>query len=219
MKYYFLACATNKKETGVLGPQCMVFPTGYNLQWYDQPNSMTKITNDKFPDNNPEFIFELDPKAKLTDFISQSIINARGFLISEKVKSILEKFALPQHKFYSAKVFYNGKPIQYYWLHLLDNLYSEIDYTSSKFYHGLTQGWKTSDVIVNSLDDIVILRKQMKLIYAESLVLQPILKIKDYDMLLFSLLHQDIFISKQIADYFTKEKITGYQVKEQEILN
>lgn len=218
MKYYFLDVATNKKETGVLGPQCMAFPTGYSLEWYDRPNSMDKVTNDKFPDNDTEFIFELDPRAKTTDFISQSIIPARGFLISQKARSILELFALPEHRYYQAKLLYKETILEYSWLHLLDNDYSQIDYSLSRFYHGRTQNWKVADVSINSYEEIKQFQRQLKFIFAESLELKPALKNKNYDLLLFSDLHYDVFISKKIAGHFIQEKITGYKIHEQEIL-
>lgn len=209
MKYFLITSATDKKETGVLGPQCMVFPKGYNLQWYEQQNSMTKLNNGAFPQNNPDLLFELDKKANLTDFISQSIISARGFLINEKVKNIFKGFLLPEHKFFQAQVCFQNKVFIYYWLHLLDNNYSNIDYSSSKFYEGITQGWKNVDASIQSLNDIVNFRKEKKLIFTEKLILNGILP---YDIFLYSLIHQDIFVSEKLVQKLIQNKITGYKI-------
>ncbi|MFN8294871.1 MAG: hypothetical protein U0T69_01690 [Chitinophagales bacterium] len=219
MKYYLITNATNKKETGLVGPQCMVFPSGYNLDWYEQPNSMTKLSNDRIPDFEPELIFELDKKAKLTDFISQSIISSRGLLINKKVKDILEQFRLPEHKFYPAKIFHKNEVFQYFWLHLIDNNYDDIDYSKSIFYEGYTAGWKKENVTLNCFEDLIELRnKDFKLIFAENLVFKDSQKYTNFDMLLYSYLHQDIIISKEVISSFVEKKITGYRIIEQDII-
>ena len=100
MKYYSLSYSTDEKEVGKVWPQCKAIPEGYDHKWLDLPNSMTKLTNDAFPNENPDLVFELDKKAKLTDIISPSNIYAVGLLVNEKAKLILEGFNLITHIFF-----------------------------------------------------------------------------------------------------------------------
>ena len=141
------------------------------------------------------------------------------FLINQKVKDILDEFRLPKHKFYTAKVFHNNEVVQYFWLHLIDNDYQDIDYSKSIFYEGYTAGWKKENVTLNSFENLVELRKKdFKKIFAENLVLKDSQLYTKFDILLYSHLHQDIIISKEIVSALIENKITGYRIIEQDII-
>lgn len=221
MEYFLISNSTEKKETGVIGPQCMVFPDGYNLDWYELPNSMTNLTNDCFPDFEPSLIFELDKKAKLTDFISQAIILARGFLINQKVKEIFEQFNLGQHKFYPATVIHKENKYQYFWLHLLDNDYYDIDYKNSLFYEGNSAGWKNYNISINSYDELKNIKNQdiPNFIWVEKLRLNELFTINISDIIMFSNIHNKIFVSDQLYSSLKENRCTGFKVTDQNILN
>ena len=220
MRYYLLAEATEKKATGVLGPQCMAFPKDHNLDWYESPSSMTKLNNKVFPTDETEFLFELDEHAILTDFISQAIIPARGFLISNKAKQVLSQFNLLEHKFYPATIISKKNQISYFWLHLIDSKYGLINFTRSIFYEGFAPGWKQKDFHIKDTEDFLMLYEQdiRPVIWAEKLYFLDSFTDKKPDMFVFSLLHNNAFVSYSVITAFQKAGITGYQAKEQEII-
>lgn len=220
MKYFQIAEETNKRITGLTGPQCMVFPTGYTLEWYDEPCSLTKLNNNVFPNEKTEFIFELDDTAKTTDFISQAIIPARGFLINEKVKVLLNEINLPEHKYFPAIVISKGVRLNYFWLHLIDSNYEDIDYGKSNFYEGFAPGWKEQNCKLNSAKALFDLQKLeiIPTIWADTLHMnESSLNIK-IDLFIFSLLHQNIFISDRAVEILNSQNVNGYKIIEQNIL-
>lgn len=111
MKYFLVANSTNNQIIGKKYPQCKGMPSkmGLTFKWFEQPNSMTKLTNDEFPNFEPELIFELEEKALLTDVVSPSNILAKGLLVNERVKNIFSHFKLMEHRYYPATLIVEGK--------------------------------------------------------------------------------------------------------------
>lgn len=91
----------------------------------------------EYPSKNFTFLdMVFEKKAAITDVISVSI-SADGLMISQKMKEILEKFNLGDHRFYPAKILDTKKNqiYTYYWLHFIFNEAKQdyIDYPNSKF--------------------------------------------------------------------------------------
>jgi len=90
---------------------------GYN---YDAPNSVHNLPYDSLPDFEPTFdTVVIHKQAKLTDLLSSAPIRNTGFLVSERFRTVLLEFALPQHRFYPVPATHRGKQItDYFWLQL-----------------------------------------------------------------------------------------------------
>jgi len=130
--YYILKYSTDNKIVGNTYPQIQQMIDGYN---YSSENSLWNVEPTKIPDFTPNLNgFKLKSKAKLTDFLSVSVINY-GFLISNQAKSILSNFELPiENKFYNAVV-YNGKANYGFNLfHFSCDLTKFIDFKRTEFY-------------------------------------------------------------------------------------
>ena len=101
MQWYSISPSTNEKIIGTF-PQTDGMGPGYNLRG---ANSVWNLPNLRKPDFEPDFdCFRLDKKAKLTDVISTAIINACGFIVSDKLKNIFDEFKLPPHIYYPVKI-------------------------------------------------------------------------------------------------------------------
>ena len=117
MKYYALKNST-AKEIGKEYPQTDGMGDGYS---FSAVNSISNLPHLEMPDFTPNLdYFNLDKKAKLTDFISTALINAEGFIVNDRVKNVLDNFNLAPHRFYPAKLLHNNKfYTNYFWLHFL----------------------------------------------------------------------------------------------------
>jgi hypothetical protein len=215
MKYYILSNATDEKEIGGTYPQCKGVPDGYSFDWYDKPNSMTKLTNKFFPKQNPDLVFELDEKAILTDIVSPSNISAKGFLLNEKTKNLLSDFNIIEHEFYRATIFAKGYAHKYFWLHLVKDNFDGVNFSKSNFIEVDVFRDKIKDVNVNSLSDYnkhwEVSRKDINFITTQKLVLE---KQFEFDLFFFPLIHNHIIASQSLINCFIENKITGVKIKE-----
>jgi hypothetical protein len=132
MNYYILKPAVDTPETGSAYPAVESYPD-YD---FNGPNSVHKLNFTEFPDFAPDIRFKLAKGARLTDMLSQAAISAHGFLISKKLKNALEQFNIVPHKCYPAKIEdHQGNIHNYFWMHLVWEDTSVIDWEESKFYY------------------------------------------------------------------------------------
>jgi len=225
MEYYILSNSTDEKIIGKKYPQCKGIPSdmGLTSKWFEQPNSMTKLTNDEFPDFEPELIFELEEKAILTDVVSPSNISAKGFLVNEKVKSILSDFTLMEHKYYPAILIFKGSKLPYYWLHFKENentFLGGIDFPDSIFKITNLAFMKIDDVKILSYDDFwnKKMALPMKHIRAEKIVLESKLYEKKIDLFYISYITSCFFVSKNMKMEIEMNNITGFEIQNQNVL-
>ncbi len=156
-KYYILKPAVGTKETGMAYPAV----ESYDDYDFDGPRSVYNLSPDKFPDFIPEIRFKLTKGAKLCDMMGQATISACGFLISEKLKEIIEQANTVPSSFYSATIDDKGQLHQYYWVHFVWNEgINYLDFKNSKF--KIKRASKDlGDIEIFSLSDLYI--KQGKL--------------------------------------------------------
>jgi hypothetical protein len=90
---------------------------GYN---YDAPNSVHKLPYDSLPDFEPNFkTVIIHGHAKLTDLLSSAAIKNTGYLLSPRLRELLEQFALPLHRFYPVPMTHRKKRVGgYCWVQL-----------------------------------------------------------------------------------------------------
>src|SRR5688500_15759577 len=128
---FILQPATNTKETGSKFPPVESYDN-YNFKAL---NSVHNIKNREFPDFEPDIRFKLRKGAKLCDLMGQATINAHGFLISPKMKSIFENTNIIPHLYYPATIESNEILHPYFWIHFVWNESKELfDFENSYFY-------------------------------------------------------------------------------------
>lgn len=214
MEYFLISNSTDKKEVGHY-IQTKGLPDGYTSKWFDAPNSLTKLTNDDFPKQDPDLIFELEPKAKLTDIVSASNISARGLLMNEKTKNIFEQFNLPEHKFYPATLIVKSNKLQYYWLHIINNSLDDIDYQKTEFYLYSYSDGKLDTIEISSTEDYNnqwMNTDGVDRIKSDNIIIKYNSTLKNKDLLLFGELHNNILISKSMASILNSSNISGVDI-------
>lgn len=218
MKYFRLKNSNSHKEVG------FQFQTNGYIEGYeiDGPNSRTKLTYDIFPDFVPDLRFGLHPKSKLTDVVDASNISAMGFLINEKVKNIFSQFKNSGYRFYDATIIdHNGQMLPYFWMHIVSNNYSMIDFEKSIFRKSnfplkiaTTKNGDSIDIL--NIDDFE--EKGEILFHDDYYVVPDEIKIdnkEEYDCLYFSKLRiKSVYISERLAKMLKKEKVTGIEILE-----
>jgi hypothetical protein len=211
MEYYILSNATEEKIIGKKYPQCKGMPSGLGLtsKWFEQPNSMTKLTNDEFPNFEPELIFELEEKAILTDVVSPSNISAKGMLVNEKVKNILSNFTLMEHKYYPATLIHKEQKLNYYWLHFVKKDLIGLDLDKSIFYKSMFGIDKGGYVKFSSYQNgLQILRHEDCFIMPEKLVFNAAYE-QSLNQVFYLPIPNRIIIREDVVDSFKTNKIKG----------
>jgi len=216
MKYFILSNSTDEKEIGNDYPQCKGVPKGYSFKWYDNPNSMTELSNDFFPKNTPNLIFELKETAILTDVVSPNNINARGFLVNQKVKNILCNYKLLNHQFYNADVIVKNKIYKYYWVHFVKKDLTGINFKKSYFIEADLFDDKVKNVTVNSLENYITCKNnrdsKFNRIIIESLKLNE--DILPLDLFFFPMIHSNMIVSQKLLNKIKECNIKGLKYKE-----
>ncbi len=113
-------CWTLNNATEGIGrtyPQHQEMGRGYD---YDAPDSVHKLPYDALPDFEPNFhTVVFHGHAKLTDILSSAPIKNTGYLVSPRLRAVLEQFALPRYRFYPVPMRHRNKSVAgYCWLQL-----------------------------------------------------------------------------------------------------
>lgn len=212
MEWYSLRTSTDEKVTGT-HPQTDGMRYGYDLRKAD---SIWNIPNLKLPDFEPDLdYFVLDKKAKLTDVISTGLISASGFILNDRVKNIFDRFKLPAHKYFPAKVMCK-KEIHdnYYWFHLLDDCVNNIDFENSKFIRRDPIFKEDFEKLNISNKEELFSEKQkssLKHIFPERLTIN---NSNNLNFLFFNSFWINYFVSAEILDALETEKCTGFDHNE-----
>lgn len=83
----------------------------------------------------PSLRFRMKNKAELTDVLSSTAGPFTDFIISPKVKGIIESSHIMQHQYFNAEIEMNKQKYDYYWLHLSQpELIMALDYEKSEFF-------------------------------------------------------------------------------------
>ena len=222
MSYYIFKTAVNNIETGSVYPQVQEMSPGYN---YKAPNSVHALSKvyQHLPDFTPDLdYFELAGGAKLSDLLSTAMVYG-GFLISEKLKNLFEKFHLPTHRFYLARVKYKNQFYNYYWMHIICDLTSAVDYKNSKFF--IYYNYAHNLGYIDTISKIELKQKEKKLkienpgktiaIWAETISLNQSFN-KTLDLFEIGQFDSNYYISKQLRENIIKKNITGVDMRSAE---
>lgn len=212
MTFYSIKPASDTPETGPVFPQIEGMRPGYDFK---KPNSIHNLNFNGLPDFQPDLdYFILDKKAKLTDVLS-SMISGFGFLISEKMKNILEQFRLPEHGFYPASIAVdNTKLNNYFWFLPIYKLSDHVDYAKTTLYSKDTFN-NVEKLDVNSAEDVVRLRPKIgytKKIVSEKIYFKNGFKL-NLDLFMIGVFNFSIYLTEDLKSVLINEKITGIELK------
>jgi hypothetical protein len=226
MQYFILRAASDTPETGPEYPQIQKMNVGYN---YKADNSVYAISRlyKSFPEYVPNLDhFVLHNKAKLTDLLSVSVISG-GFLISNKLKEIIDQFTIVPHKFYPAKVMHKkSMHDNYFWMHIVSDMTDCINYGNTKFFIYYNYGHKLGNIEISSKDEYNEMRTKIKqdnpekniTIWADKIYLSDSFN-RNLDLFKISTFNSDYFISKNLKDKIVEKKITGCDITVSEIFS
>lgn len=226
MRYFELSHATDKKIIGKEYPQCLGIPNEkLDIDgWLNKPNSFSNLNNKDFPDFEPEFLFELEEKSKLTDVVSPSNISAIGFLVNQKVIDILSNFKLMEYRVYPATLVVNKKRLNYFWLHFKENrefFISNIDYKNTTFYIRNMAFKKIEDIDINSYQEYLNINQSLafgKDISVNNLIFNEVLNNEKYDLFFINSIFLGIRISEKLKEKIIESEITGFNISEKEVM-
>ncbi|MFD2823983.1 hypothetical protein ACFS5M_09895 [Lacinutrix iliipiscaria] len=220
MPYLQIKNCSTTKEIGTY-PQTRGVPRGYTFKWFDQEDSMTNLENDTFPKVIPDLTFEIDDKGKLTDVISPSNLSARGFLFNEQVRKIFNSFHLPNHKIYNALMKHKSEILNYFWLHPVKSDLIGVDFKKSKFIITNFAFIEQSEIDITSEEDYFkkLSALSFKHIRVKQLVLTEAFQRETYDLFFFPYIHSYFFISERMAKSIKESKVSGFSIKEQNIIS
>ncbi len=212
MNYYRITNSTDSKEVGHY-IQCKGMISGKRADWFDEPNSMTKLSNDFYPEVEPDLRFELEERAKKTDLISTSNISAKGLLVSERLLSFLRMYTLANdHKIFEANVNYDANDYTYYWIHFVKSNLLGVDLENSKLY--LSEfGFDKGDYIsIKNYDQAIsIMQDQDSFIRFEDFVLEEENMLGD---LFYLPVPNQIFCSEKLYNEIRSKGFTGIEFEE-----
>jgi hypothetical protein len=225
MKYYKLSCATATKETGSVFPQIDKLPINYDENASNSIYALGKCIAE-FPKFEPNLErFRVNGRAKMTDLMSNSFLNAQGFFVSNKLKNILDNHFIMSHNFYKSSLILRENLMDYYWLHILlvpeIDLTEFIDYSLSKFYILEDYFTISNDIIILSKQDYVDKKALFNSqnpnknisIRSKELYFLPN-SIEKLDFFKIGSFDSDFYVSESFKNEIVKEKITGCKIEE-----
>ena len=209
MEFWILKANWKSKEAGNAYPQVSCLNQAVSHQ----------LSAHSYPKSNPILKFKLESRAKFSDLITPSSITATGLLISQKVKSILDKHNLPDHRYFKATINSSkGTQVEtYYWLHIFNpSSLDWIDYNNSVFFY-TKYGFREGSIQFNSFKESRIKKEQlvgkMGTIEIEKIILNSNFD-KTLDLFNFEYFDHEIHISNRLKKALESENITGLEMKE-----
>ena len=216
MNYYIFKPAIANKDTGKIYPQIQKMCSGYDFDAKNSVDSLARATK-SFPINEPNLdYFVIHNNAKLTDLLSTGIISG-GFLISNELKDVFEKFNLISYKLYKARVYHKKVFYDYFWIHFISNLTKFVDYDKSTFFIYETFIHDLGDIKISSESDLI--EKRMKIkndnpdktitIWSKDLYLTDQFD-KKIDLFEIGSFDSNFYISEQLLNELNDKNITGF---------
>jgi hypothetical protein len=192
---------------------------GYNYKSDNSVHALSRIQGiPEFEPNLDHFVAH--SKAKLSDLLSVSVIRG-GFLISKKLKEILEQFNLVSHKSYPAKVSYKKELYDYYWMHIASDFTNDVDYNNSSFIIYQNYAHNLGQIKISSKDDLIEKRKEIKAdnpgktitIWSDKINMADSFD-KSLDMFEIGMFDANTYISSALKEAIINNRITGCYMTE-----
>lgn len=223
MRYFILRNSTGDDIGNVTGIQIEKRSPDYP---YNEKNSFQFLPNLAPPEVTPNFDYLIvEKKANMTDFISCiGIVNAVGFIISERAKQLFEQFNLMPCNFYPARLLHRNKFYEYFWMHLAADYINHIDYSKSSFVIRKPPLYETPNwdeqkmpVEIDSPQTIIAIRKQnagVRTISPVNLFMNGSFN-NNTDLFAFSSFDKDrVIISEKLGRAIIDQQLTGIELRE-----
>jgi hypothetical protein len=195
-----------------------------NHPWYDDIFfTNPRINKDwwkiwsKMPEYGNKLIgLKMDKKAKHTDIMDTAGF-MRGFIVSERLRNILESFNLPNHKFFETNFIQNKTIINEYWWFCYDMETGEttVDFVNSEFdiaYHFKEYG---KEYFVSSYEEYInVFYQTGEALKAKKLVFNQNFN-SQLDVFGTQFLsNRKAYMSERLLNQMNSYRITGYRVRE-----
>lgn len=100
----------------------------------------------KIPKKLPEFGYlEMYKSSKITDFVHSDFLENSGMMVSQKAKSILEKFEIGNFRFYPILIEHKDTKYPYFFFRCDNNFDDKVDIENSSFYIQKPSSFDASD--------------------------------------------------------------------------
>lgn len=222
MKYFAIEQCMNKNIVGKL-PQ--VKEEIHNCDIWDDPRFIDRFPYEKIEINPILSNAILYPTAKATDFIEDSNVGfSRSMLISDKLKTILERFNLFGIQFFSTFIIQNNTSIYGYWQsHIYLQAFQLLDFEKINF--TLKSRQDDGSVVYNDVDyiknlnDFLMCKKETKYpveLYFRNLVLKE----QGFDFMFLPHFINGTgkgIISQTLKTTLENERVTGIEFRPIEI--
>lgn len=217
MGYYTLSHAVDTDETGSVDVQVI-----WTNPFKKDPNPLFLINeaiDGLYPEDSffPLNFLELNKGAWLSDLMSGPFDN--GFVVSYKLKKLIEDANIRDYKFYKIILKSKGREIKgYHYLHIASCLRDKIDYQKSTFYIGDMLGYKIKPLNekIISYDQLVKIHESLpiakELLFPETFFLSNQFP---FNIDLFALWCFDykFYISENFKQKLEENKITGVEIQ------
>lgn len=215
MKYYRVKNQVDTEEVGK-----NIYPQTDGLVGKDTFSSehcYTKFTHYNLPENfTPIEKIKLANSANQTDFLSTTLISGFGFIVSNKMKLILEQHNIVNHRFYKIPIVHQQQELdKYYWFQMYEPKQGYVDFEKSTFQVRRFRRIIKDEIKFSSIDNYWEERKNYKpgeLFRTKNVVINP----DEYDFLYLSVGGTEFLISEKIMNVMLDNNITGYEITELE---
>ena len=208
MKYYRIENDVESKAVGRKYPQLECNTLGYAHAIPDFGPSKIKYN----------LSFNLVKGTKLTDALSTTAISASGFIISKRLRTLLESYKLERHEFIPVEIIDGKQTHNYYFLHFygLDMVHC-LDYQQSEFH---IIKWGFQDLGTKKFDSYESYQNYMKefneeyslIAHLDCVVLKE--EFNDLDVFSFPYFGNEVFISERLKQCLEDNHITGFSFEE-----
>ena len=208
MKYYPIRNSLETKVVGRKHPQleCNTLGYAHAIPSYGPCKMQFKLS------------FDLVKGAKLTDVLKTLAISASGFIISERLRTLLESYKLERHEFIPVEIIDGKQTHNYHFLHFygLDMVHC-LDYQQSIF--RITK-WGFQDLGQKRFDSYESHQEYMKEYDKDYSLMTPLEHVvlkeesNDFDFFSFPQFYHRMYVSEQLKQCLEDNHITGFSFEE-----
>lgn len=211
MYYYKLEFSLEKQEIGDY-PQVQKFKKGYDSNRKESCSQIARYYFGMKPDIEIDFnCLELSNKARLTDYVSSSYLNAlAGLLISQRLYDFFLGLRLPEYISYQAYIYQKEKLVSdsHLWAHFVKSYPEIIDYSKSNFFLDHSEV-NYKKVAISSINDYKDLQNRVRYkVNTDKLVLKKVFADK-FDVLRIGVVRNETYVTESVKNEMIAKGFTG----------
>lgn len=217
MKYFIARDSLDERIVGKDFPQAYKFIKEYNP---NAPNALFSLY--KYRESFPDYIPGLDGimlsgSAKLTDIVSNGF-SGDLFILSDKVKQIIEQYNLCPHRFYPLGLYRRKVKYNYFLLYIVSNYIDSVECAKTSFVeYNIASGKFFGDVCIKSKEELFQKRDEMKkergisqTIWGNRIVMNDLFD-KTLDFFVISRIDANLYISERLKNNIESAGLTGWE--------